>query len=240
MNNFIKGFVLLSSLGFLQLANATGDLSLSASSIKLKVYKMAVSTSPLCTGLITVLDNGNSPTEVDFLQNPSLGNGTLADGTYPCIVIEFSDVIKFSPSTTSTSGHCVAGTEYNLDVCRSDNNGGGSSKLIDGTTTTCTGTSGTSTTYGTAGADRVAMYISTASTSSNGSDAFNPPTSVSDASHGLSLSATLTIAGTASGKFVVNPTGKVCDGNAIGCEGATATGGTRCEMGPPTFSFSKL
>jgi hypothetical protein len=72
----MKRFVFLTCLGLLSNAGAA-DLSLSASSIKLKVYKMAVSTSALCTDLITVLDNGSSPTEVDFLQNPNLGSGTL-------------------------------------------------------------------------------------------------------------------------------------------------------------------
>lgn len=200
---------------------------------------MAVSTNPLCTGLITVLDNGTTPAEVDFLQNPSLGSGTLADGTYACVVIEFSDLVKFTPSTNSSSGNCLSSTEYTLDVCRGDN-GGETSVLIDGTTTTCTGTSGNSTTYGTPGDDRVAMYITTASVGGNGSDVFNKPTSVGDTAHGLNLGSALTIAGTASGKFTANPTGKVCDGNAIGCEGATATGGTRCEMGPPVFSFTKI
>jgi hypothetical protein len=239
MKNHFKRFLFLNCMCLLPVGNVmAADLALSASSIKLKVYKMAVSTSALCTNLITVLDNGSTPTEVDFLQNPNLGSGTLADGTYPCIVIEFSDVIKFTPSTTSTSGNCVATTEYSLDVCRGDN-GGGSSVLIDGTTTTCTGTSGTSTTYGTAGADRVAMYISTASTGTN-TNAFAAPTSIGDTAKGLPLTSALTVSGTTSGKFVANPAGQVCDGNAIGCENATVTGGTRCEMGPPAFSFSKI
>jgi hypothetical protein len=240
MKNYFKGILFLSSVAmFTNVTFAAGDLGLTASSIKLKVYKMAVSTSPLCTNLITVLDNGSSPVEVDFLQNPSLGSGTLADGNYPCVVIEFSDLVKFTPSTTSTSNHCNSATEYTLDVCRGDN-GGGSSVLINGSITNCTGTSGNSTTYGTPGDDRVAMYISTASTGSNNSDAFNRPTSIGDTNHGLNLAAALSISGTAAGKFVVNPTGQVCDGGVIGCQGAVATGGTRCEMGPPAFSFTKL
>lgn len=220
-------------MGLITIANAA-NLSLSASSIKLKVYKMAVSTSPLCTNLITVLDNGNTPTEVDFLQNPNLGSGTLANGTYPCIVIEFSDLVKFTPSANSDGGNCLTSTEYTLDVCRA---GGDTSTLINGTTTTCTGTSGNNTTYGTPGDDRVAMYISTATT--GGTDAFNRPTSIGDNAHGLNLGAALTISGTSSGKFVVNPAGQVCDNAAATCEGGPG-GGTKCEMGPPAFSFVKL
>jgi hypothetical protein len=234
MKSFMKAFIYLNCIGLLQIASAA-NTGLSASSIKLKVYKMAVSTSPLCTGLVTVLDNGNTPTEVDFLQNPNLGNGTLADGTYACIVIEFSDLVKFTPSTTSTAGHCNSATEYTLDVCRAGS--GDSSILIDGTTTTCTGVSGDKDNYGTPGADRVAMYISTATT--GGADAFNRPTSIGDNAHGLNLGAALTISGTSSGKFIANPAGQVCDMAGVGCEGGNGTG-TTCQMGPPAFSFIKL
>lgn len=233
MKYFLKGFMIVNCLGGLTIANAA-NLGLSASSIKLKVYKMAVSASPLCTDLITVLDNGNTPTEVDFLQNPSLGSGTLGNGTYPCIVIEFSDLVKFTPSANSDGGNCLTSTEYTLDVCRA---GGDTSTLINGTSTTCTGTSGNNTTYGTPGDDRVAMYIST--TTTGGADAFNRPTSIGDNAHGLNLGAALTISGTSSGKFVVNPAGQVCDNAAATCEGG-AGGGTKCEMGAPAFSFVKL
>jgi hypothetical protein len=149
-------------------------------------------------------------------------------------VIEFSDLVKFTPSSNSDGGHCLSSTEYTLDVCRS---GGSTSVLIDGTTTTCTGTDGTNTSYGTPGDDRVAMYISTATT--GGNDAFNRPTSVGDNARGLNLGAALTISGSSSGKFVVNPTGKVCDNATAGCESGPG-GGTTCNMGPPAFSFVAL
>lgn len=236
MKKMFNVFVLANVLGVFSQAHAIdGDLSLSASSIKLKVYKMAVSTSPLCTGLITVLDNGSTPTEVDFLQNPSLGSGTLADGTYPCIVVEMSDQVKFNPSANSTSQNCQISTQYVLDVCSA---GSDPSTLIDGTSSTCAGSDGSPVD------NKVAMYISTASTGGNSSNVFARPTSVGDTSHGLNLGAALTISGTSSGKFVVNSTGKVCDGNSAGCEGrgadGTGFGDGTCQMGPPVFSFSKL
>lgn len=227
MKYILNSFVLYSCLGLSQFAVAA-DLSLSASSLKLKVYKMAVSTSVLCTNLITVLDNGNTPTELDFLSNPNLGSGTIADGTYPCIVIEFTDNIKFIPSTNSTSGNCLTSAEYTLDICRPDS--GGTSRLIDGTTTTCTGVTG-----GALGPDRVALYLSTTVVGSSG-DSFNPPTTVGDTGFGLRLGSALTVSGTTSGKFIVNPTGKVCDTANPACGG----GGASCELDAPDFSFSKL
>jgi hypothetical protein len=212
MKYLLSSLVTLSCCGILSSANAT---LINASSLTFSVYKMAVSTSPLCTNLITVLDNGNSPSPVDFLTNPNLGNGVVADGTYPCIVIEFADVISFKPS--ATSGSCVLTTTYTGDICRNDTTPAGTSKLIDGTITHC-GAAGTS--------DRVAMYLSTGS-NATGNDAFNPPTSIGDTVHGLNLATALTISGTSSGKFVVNTTGKVDDASS-------------CGMNPPAFSFSKL
>ncbi|PIS10077.1 MAG: hypothetical protein COT73_11280 [Bdellovibrio sp. CG10_big_fil_rev_8_21_14_0_10_47_8] len=182
--------------------------------LKIKVYKMAVSTSPLCTNLVTIIDNGSSPTYTDVLVNPTLGSGSVADGTYPCVVIEFSDTLQFASDTTT--GSCTASTNVSMSVCQNSE----TSTLIDGSTTTCT-----------AGDDRVAMYLSTASTATTGTgghSAFQAPTSVGDATKGFLLSTALTVSGSAAGKFVVNGTGKI-DG----------TGGS-CDMQPPAFSFSKV
>lgn len=175
-----------------------------------------------------MVDNGNTPSEVNFLSSPNLGSGIVPDGTYPCIVIEFADNIKFATAVNSTSNNCVANVDNALDVCRVDS--GGSSILIDGTTTTC-GVQGTN--------DRVAMYLSTASTDtgSGGSDAFNRPTSIGDAAHGFNLSSALIVSGTSVGKFVVNPQGKFCDTANVACGGG---GGTSCEMNPPTFGFARV
>jgi hypothetical protein len=237
MKNIFKCFLVLNCLALLPAAYAVdnaGDIGLSASSLTFKVYKMAVSTSALCTNLITVVDNGNTPVSVDFLANPDLGSGVLANGTYNCIVIEFSDVLSFTPSSTSNGGSCVSGVSRNLDICRSDN--GGSSKLTDGTTTTCTGTNGANAgVYGTPGADRVAIYLSTGVTS-GGNDAFNPPLTLGVNTHGLNLASPLVITGTSSGKFTVNPTGKVCDSAHSTCGGVAGT----CGMQPPVFSFTKF
>lgn len=223
MKKILSLFIAFSSS--VALATPAGDLNLTPSSLKLKVYKMAVSTSGLCTNLITVVDNGSTPTEVDFTQDPSLGSGSLVDGTYPCIVIEFADAVKFTPPN-SASGACLSSVEETLDVCRTPD----TSVLIDGSTINC-GVSGTS--------DRVAMYISTFATGAG--DAFNAPTSNGDAAHGLNLAAALVVSGAASGKFVVNPAGQVCDDTSdtgSDCEGAGAN--PSCEMGPPAFSFTAL
>src|SRR3982750_4341402 len=95
-------------------------MALDASSLKLQVYSVMLSTSPQCTSPVTVFSSA-TPTEVDFLATPTLGSGNPPDGTYQCVIIKMSDLIKFTPMTSA--GLCTAGTQYTADVCRSDNGG---------------------------------------------------------------------------------------------------------------------
>jgi hypothetical protein len=195
---------------------AISDLNIDPAYLKLKVYKFAVSTSVFCTNPVTVFTNDN-PTYVDVLQSPTFGSGSLADGTYHCVLIEFSDNIKYQPSADSSSGNCQTSTDYTLDVCQS-----GSSSMIDGTSTSCT-----------TGENRVTMFLSTTSTATSGTvNAFTAPQTTNDSSHGFNLGSALTVNGTGSGSFVVNGTDKVCDSASGNCPGSG------CEMQPPIFSFS--
>lgn len=194
------------------------DTGFSPASLKLKIYKFAVSTSPYCTNLITVVDNGNSPVDVEFVGGANLGSGVLADGTYPCVVIEMSDNVKFTPNGTSTSGNCQSGNESIIDICRSDN--GGTSTLIDGTTVTCTGTD-----PGSPISNRVAMYLSTVTT--GGSDTFQAPTLIST-THGLTLGSSLVVSGSSVAQFRMNADNQVQDD------------GVSCGLNAPAFSFSKI
>ncbi len=180
--------------------------------LKLKIYKVAISTSPLCTNLVTVYEN-DSPSYTDFLDNPTLGSGAVANGTYACVAIEFSDILQFAPSETSDNGHCVANQLTTLDVCGN----GSSTKLVDGSVEACSNSE-----------DKVTMYLSTGSTATtgtNGHNAFEPPTSTSDATKGFKLTGALEVSGSKAATFVVNGLGKV-EENA-----------GQCDMTPPEFSF---
>jgi hypothetical protein len=195
----------------------------SPTNLLLTVHKVAVSESPLCTNLVTILNNdaGAGATEMDFLANPTLGSGSIANGTYKCVVIEFSDTIKFTPA--ATLGVCTVGTQESLDVCSS----GTTSKLIDGTTQTCSSST-----------EKIAMYLSTASSSTTGNEntnVFEPPTSEgdsSDAAHGLHLAAPMVVTGNIAARFIVNAANKI-----IGTQ-TDQSGNVRCEMQPPEFSFA--
>ncbi len=191
------------------------DTQLDPERLDLKVYKVAVSTSGNCSNPVTILTNDN-PTYENFFDNPTIGAGTLANGSYLCVIIEFSDNIRVTPAETSTSGNCVAGTVFTIDVCRN----GSSSTLIDGTTVNC------------AVADnRVAMYLSNwSSTSGSGSSnnshsAFSAPTTNGDANNGLRLDGALVVSGGTTGTFVVNGEGQINDQHGD------------CDMNPPLFSF---
>ncbi len=194
-------------------------MALDASSLKLQVYSVMLSTSALCTSPVTVFSSA-TPTEVDFLNAPTLGSGNPPDGTYNCVVIKMSDLIKFTPKTSA--GLCSATTQYTADVCRTDNSGTTQAPDAVGAPTACTGTDAAPV------SDPVYLYLTTnASAGTGGGSTFMQPASASS-TNGLHLTAPLVIAGTATSKFIVNATGKVGDD------------GVSCGMNPPVFGFQKL
>jgi hypothetical protein len=196
--------------------------ALDASSLKLQVYSVMMSTSSLCTSPITVFSS-TSPTEVDFLATPTLGSGNPPDGTYNCIIIKMSDNIKYTPITSS--GSCIAATEYVSDICRADNSSSTLAPDAGGSPTLCHGT--TNPNPESPVVDIVYLYLTTNSSAGTDGNTFLQPPDASSG-HGLRLTTPLVISGTARSKFVVNATGKVDD---------TAT---PCGMNPPIFGFVKL
>jgi len=197
---------------------STNAWALDASSLKLQVYSVMLSTSPLCTSPVTVFSSA-TPTEVDFLATPTLGSGNPPDATYRCVIIRMSDLIKFTPRTSA--GLCVAGTQYVADVCRTDNGGTTQAPDAIGAPTACMGTDAAPV------SDAVYLYLTTNASAGTGGNTFMPPTDASS-TNGLNLTAPLVIAGTAKSKFIVNATGKVGDD------------GVSCGMNPPVFGFEKL
>ena len=197
---------------------STSAMALDASSLKLQVYAVMLSTSPQCTSPVTVFSSATA-TEVDFLAAPTLGSGNPPDGTYQCVIIKMSDLIKFTPSTTS--GLCTAAVQYTADVCRTDN--GGTTQAPDpvGAPNACSGTDAAPV------SDTVYLYLTTNPLAGTGGNTFMPPTGPTS-TNGLNLTAPLVIAGAARSKFIVNATGKVGDD------------GVSCGMNPPVFGFQKL
>lgn len=58
--------------------------------------------------------------EKDFVVNPVLFSGSPDAGSYPCVALVMSDVIRMRPATSF--GDCVAGTEYAGDIYREGEN----------------------------------------------------------------------------------------------------------------------
>lgn len=89
-------------------------------SFTIDLYKLAVSEQEDCTGLLTVIDNGNSPKTVDLYNNPEFGKATILSGIYRCFVLEISSTMKMTPGPANNfsggAGNCAVGTEVNLPL----------------------------------------------------------------------------------------------------------------------------
>jgi hypothetical protein len=189
-----------------------GDWSINPSQQRMKLYEFWASTSPLCTNPVRVFKNEN-PDWVDLLGKPKLGSGPLAEGTYPCVIGVVSDTLKFAPATSSSSGHCVAGTVYQWDLCRD----GGSSLLPDGTTTACA----------TGSEDKIAFYLSVAGPPPDKvQDAAHPPEAPENAKKGIRLYGPLIVRGDTHGVLYNDATGGIHD-NGDACELGATKGGFR-------------
>ena len=210
---FFKLLVLGASFFTLQVMAQTT----SASSLKLSVYSVMVSTSPFCTNPITIFDNATA-TQLDFISKPTLGSSgsptNPADGTYNCVIIKMSDNILFTP-IAAAGASCAAGTQYTTDVCTTTSN-----KTVpnSGVTTACTG-SGT-----VPSVDVVYMYLTTNANASTGSNAFLQPTNAAS-TNGIKIANPLVVSGNLSSKFIVNTANKV------------GTGGGACGINAPVFDF---
>jgi len=186
------------------------------SSLKVKVYAVYAAQSAQCTDPIQIFSN-DAGTFVDFLTNPTLGDGELQDGTYNCVIIKMSSVIKHTPLTTDST--CVAGTEYTGGVC----NASDSATDLDGTPIVCAGDGSNAGSVD----NTVYMYLTTDSAASSGDRAFVHPVSAGDG-NGIHLGSPLIISATSTAKFVVD------------ARGGVVAGGGECGINPPTFDFVNL
>ena len=189
------------------------DIGINPLYLEIKVYKVAVSDSEFCTDLKTIFEEAN-PVYQDFLTAPILGNGKVKNGTYKCIALEISDVIKTAPDQNSDTGNCVMGQQEVGDICHANNGGLDSGFLIDGTPVLCTDDE-----------QRVAVYLSTASLpSENSGTAFTAP-SLANLYNGITLASPLKVKGHTTAKMIVDGAGTIEDKWG------------KCEVGSPTISF---
>lgn len=181
-----------SSVIFAQDAEPAGPPSYPevASSIKIRVYKLALSTSADCTSPVTVFESSNG-VEADLVSKPTFGKGKIPSGTYNCMMIELSKVIN-------VTGRDVCQTAANKLICP-DNT---ISQTIGSSTAanvTCSG--------GTGNDQHVTLYFTTQATRTEAltyeSRVLLPPQNGTDANSGIKLPGALVYPSTRRGVISV-------------------------------------
>jgi hypothetical protein len=188
-----------------------GKGTIDAASIKIQVYKFAVAKGNDCKNP-TVVFTSAAAVENDLLSNPTYGAGPIDPGTYGCIVIELSKVIKTSAKTSS--GSCVQGQEFSDVICRD----GQTSQLVDGTPVTCAG--------GATNAQHVTVFITTASAGLSGDRSLLPPIDASDTTSGVKLTGPLVVSGDMPVTLTVDPR-QFLDGTSTACGTSAPSFGAR-------------
>lgn len=192
-------------------ATPRANSGLSPELFNVKVHGFSVSASGDCSDPITLLDDADPPL-TDMMDNPTIWEGEVPDGTYPCVIMEISDILRLSPTESSDDGQCVQGELAIQDVCHGDDDDG--FRRLDGSVGDCADEE-----------QRVALYLSTWSTRQESTNPFWPPTEDGDTTAGLELDGELVVDGDTIGTFVIDATGQV------------QSAGDHCEVLPPTFAF---
>lgn len=217
----MKYLVLAVSALFALNAFANGN----PSSVKIKIYGVAIGTNADCSNAKVLNYNPNGVT-YDMLTNPVLFGGAINPGTYNCVIMYMDSAISFVPATTVGS-NCVAGTTYQRTVCHSD--GGGQYTVAQPDSNgylqytgaqTCTSANSSDIAH----SNKVLLFLSTQSTGV-GTGSFQQPVTAGT-TNGIHLGGALNVSSNGgTGTFVVNFNGQIQDT------------GSMCDLQAPTFSF---
>jgi hypothetical protein len=90
----------------------TGD----PGALRIGVYALYISPNADCSSPVLVQDYGATASVKDFVSNPVLFTGSPASGSYQCVAIKMSDVIRVQPATTFSV--CDSSVEYAGDIYR--------------------------------------------------------------------------------------------------------------------------
>lgn len=223
-----RHLLLLSPLLLTSLA-ASAVTTVNSASTKFTVYGLWLSPNADCSSPVQV-SSSTSGTVVDVTAGGTLGTGSIAAGTYKCLILEVNSVISYVPAT-SDGGQCVAGTSVSYNTCIVPNSTVNTSKdPTSGATINCTGTASTD-----LNGDKVFIYVSensicsgTLSTnpSCNGvfTNAFQPPTKVGDAANGFMLSGDIVVSANTTAHFVFDTDNQIdTDAGVCDLEGFTLT-----------------
>jgi hypothetical protein len=206
------------ALALIPLAPVAAQVTVNPSSVQIKVYQVMISSNADCTNPISV-SNITNPTYQEMTANPTLLSGNVPPGTYKCLIVSSNSLIKYTPAA-SDGAACVAGTQYQREVCR----GGQGFAIPTGGTGTCPATSVSDT------ANNVPTwtYFSVTGTASSN----NQPNGLGNyPSIPMLLPSPLVITGNQSITFVLDFDGKIQTDSAYNGNPAV------CDCQPPVMSF---
>ena len=95
-------------------------------SVKIKAYSVYIAQNADCSSPVLVGDKGATADYQELMgaTKPILFSApSVTAGTYNCIILKISDILKFTPDTeaqTFSGGVCVAGTEVNFDIHKTE------------------------------------------------------------------------------------------------------------------------
>jgi len=90
------------------------------SAFSMKFYEARISPRADCGGGFVRIFQDSSPSYQDMLAGPTLGTGSVPNGTYRCVALKASDVIRYTPSVTTSGGNCIGGTPYSKNIARGE------------------------------------------------------------------------------------------------------------------------
>jgi len=165
----------------------------------------------------------------DYAGSPTLGSGSISHGIYKCMAVRIWDNVTFSPSETTTSGGCAAGSDYTQDLCGGDN-----SSVLTQVWNPDTGAQYSCTVDSAPANEWIWVYLSTASTDLDADDNcrdcdWNPPTS-DNLSKGVTLGAALVVSAAKTSTFKTTISNRIADTTVWGASGY-------CDMLKPAFTF---
>jgi len=219
-----------------KLDNSTHNDCVNADLVSWAIDKIHFYTDDFCTeGKQTLTFLGDiTPAESDkqnYAGSPTLGSGSMPNGTYKCMAVRIWDNVTFSPTTDTTSGACDNETNYTTDLC------GGAGTAGDPLVSYWdqdTGASADCTVDSAPASEWIWVYMSTASTDLDADDDclncdWNPPTS-DNKTKGITLGAPLVISAAKTSVFKTDISNRIADTTRFGGTGS-------CEMLKPAFTF---
>jgi len=169
-----SAFMLFSLLGLHAAYAQDTDSYVTATSVKLRIYKLSLSKNADCSNPITIFETTN-PTSLQMVgQQSTLGKGKVTPGTYNCAIVEASKVM-----VTAAPPTCA--TDKTSSICPDT----WQSQLPSGTAFTCNG--------GVGNDQRIAIYFTTLGPDNADHRRFLPPSSPSDNNSGFKLTQPITV-----------------------------------------------